>query len=88
MAAMTTADRQRRYRERAMKGPGGTSLTRVQRWQASLTNRVVFKNGLSFSGPFQRQRSLADCPVISLRRRTLVLVRRQARRVSRVTGSS
>ena len=30
MAAMTTADRQRRYRERAMKGPGGTSLTRLQ----------------------------------------------------------
>ena len=30
MAAMTTADRQRRYRERAMKGMGGTSLTRLQ----------------------------------------------------------
>ena len=30
MAAMTTAERQRRYRERAMKGPGGTSLTRLQ----------------------------------------------------------
>ena len=30
MAAMTTAERQRRYRERAMKGMGGTSLTRLQ----------------------------------------------------------
>lgn len=30
MAAITTAERQRRYRERAIKGPGGTSLTRLQ----------------------------------------------------------
>ena len=32
MAAMTTAERQRRYRERAMKGPCGTASIRLQAW--------------------------------------------------------
>ena len=32
MAAMTTAERQRRYRERAMKGPCGTVSIRLQAW--------------------------------------------------------